>query len=136
MLEQKPFSLATCVDEVINLLALTARRNKINLISFIEPHVPAGFLGDAARVRQILLNIIRNAVKFTDVGEVILQVNSVPVKDHIYRLEFLVSDTGMGISAEAPSASISSSSSKAMLPPRASTAAPASVSPSPSAWWN
>ena len=101
MLEQKPFSLATCVDEVINLLALTARRNKINLISFIDPHVPRGFLGDAARVRQILLNLIGNAVKFTDKGEVTLQVNSAPVKENLYRLEFLVSDTGMGISPEA-----------------------------------
>ena len=101
VLEQKPFSLATCVDEVINLLALTARRNKINLISLIEPHVPGAFLGDAARVRQILLNLIGNAVKFTDHGEVTLHVNSVPVKENIYRLEFLISDTGMGISADA-----------------------------------
>jgi CheY-like chemotaxis protein/nitrogen-specific signal transduction histidine kinase len=101
VLEQKPFSLAACVDEVINLLALTARRNKINLISFIEPHVPGAFLGDAARMRQILLNLIGNAVKFTDVGEVTLQVNSTPVKDNLYRLDFLISDTGMGISPDA-----------------------------------
>jgi signal transduction histidine kinase/CheY-like chemotaxis protein len=99
-LEQKPFALASCVDEVVNLLALTARRNKIDLISFIEPHVPTGFVGDASRVRQILLNLIGNAVKFTDEGEVILQVNSVPIKDNIYRLEFVISDTGMGISPE------------------------------------
>jgi len=101
VLEQKPFSLPTCVDEVINLLALTARRNKINLISFIEPHVMPAYLGDAARVRQVLLNLIGNAVKFTDEGEVTLQVNSVPIKDNLYRLEFTISDTGMGISPEA-----------------------------------
>jgi signal transduction histidine kinase/CheY-like chemotaxis protein len=101
VLEQKPFSLATCVDEVINLLALTARSNKIDLISFIAPQVPGAFLGDAARVRQILLNLIGNAVKFTDEGEVTLQVSSTPVKENIYRLEFLISDTGMGISADA-----------------------------------
>jgi signal transduction histidine kinase/CheY-like chemotaxis protein len=101
VLDQKPFSLATCVDEVINLLALTARRNKINLISFIEPRVMPAFLGDAARVRQILLNLIGNAVKFTDKGEVTLQVNSMPIQDNLYRLEFQISDTGMGISPEA-----------------------------------
>ena len=101
VLDQKPFSLSMCVDEVINLLSLTARRNKINLISFIEPHVVEAFLGDAARVRQILLNLIGNAVKFTEVGEVTLQVTSSPVKDNIYRLEFLISDTGLGISPEA-----------------------------------
>jgi signal transduction histidine kinase/CheY-like chemotaxis protein len=101
VLEQKPFSLSMCVDEVINLLSITARRNKINLISYIEPHVMEAFLGDAARVRQILLNLIGNAVKFTEVGEVTLQVNSSPVKDNIYRLEFTISDTGPGISPEA-----------------------------------
>jgi CheY-like chemotaxis protein len=101
VLEEKPFSLAACVDEVINLLALTARRNKINLISFIEPHVPGGFLGDAARVRQILLNLVGNAVKFTDEGEVTLAVTSTLLDENIYRIDFLISDTGMGISPDA-----------------------------------
>ena len=101
VLEQKPFSLATCVDEVINLLAVNARRNKINLISFIEPHVMPVFLGDAARVRQVLLNLIGNAIKFTDEGEVVLQVNSRQVRDNLYQLQFVVSDTGMGISPDA-----------------------------------
>jgi signal transduction histidine kinase/CheY-like chemotaxis protein len=101
VLEKKPFALAACIDEVINLLALTARRNKINLISFIEPHVPPAFLGDTARIRQILLNLVGNAVKFTDQGEVTLQVGAGRVDGNIYRLEFLVSDTGMGISPSA-----------------------------------
>jgi signal transduction histidine kinase/CheY-like chemotaxis protein len=101
VLEQKPFSLANCVDEVINLLALNARRNGIDLISFIEPHVLPSYLGDTSRVRQILLNLIGNAVKFTEKGEVTLQVSSSPVSDNVYRLEFLVSDTGPGISPEA-----------------------------------
>ncbi len=100
VLDQKAFSLATCVDEIINLLAVTARRNKINLISFIEPHVMPAFLGDAARMRQILLNLIGNAVKFTDQGEVTVEVNSQPIKDNLYQLEFVISDTGMGISPE------------------------------------
>jgi len=99
-LEQKPFVLSACVDEVINLLGVTARRNKINLISFIKPHVLPTFLGDASRVRQVLLNLLGNAVKFTDKGEVTLEINSLPVKDNVYRLEFVISDTGPGISPE------------------------------------
>jgi signal transduction histidine kinase/CheY-like chemotaxis protein len=99
-LEQKPFALASCIDEVMNLLAVTARRNRINLISYIKPHVQPTFVGDTSRVRQILLNILGNAVKFTDKGEVTLQVDSTPVRDNVYRIEFLVSDTGMGISPE------------------------------------
>ena len=101
VLEEKPFSLAACVDEVTNLLAVTARRNKINLISHIKPHVLPTYLGDTSRIRQILLNLLGNAVKFTDKGEVTLQVDSTPVKDNIYRLDFVISDTGMGISPEA-----------------------------------
>ncbi len=101
VLEQRPFSLATCVDEVINLLAVNARRNAINLISFIEPHVMPAFLGDSARVRQILLNLIGNAVKFTEKGDVTVRVNSSPVRDNLYRLEFVISDTGVGISTDA-----------------------------------
>ena len=101
VLEQKPFSLSTCVDEVINLLSINARRNRINLISFVAPHVPAGFMGDASRVRQVLLNLIGNAVKFTEEGEVTLRVTSALLKDNLYRLDFLVSDSGVGISPEA-----------------------------------
>jgi signal transduction histidine kinase/CheY-like chemotaxis protein len=100
VIEQKPFALAPCVDEVVNLLALTARRNKINLISVIDPLVPAVFLGDASRVRQILINLVGNAVKFTEVGEVTLQISATKVKDLLYRLDFLISDTGTGISPE------------------------------------
>jgi signal transduction histidine kinase/CheY-like chemotaxis protein len=101
VLEQKPFCLANCVDEVINLLAFNARRNGNNLISFIEPHVLPAYLGDTSRVRQILLNLLGNAVKFTENGEVTLRVNSAPISDNLYRLEFLVTDTGPGIAPEA-----------------------------------
>ena len=71
------------------------------LVSLIEPHVMPSFMGDASRVRQILLNLIGNAVKFTEKGEVTLRVSSAPVSDNVYRLEFLISDTGTGISPEA-----------------------------------
>ncbi len=93
--------LANCVDEVVNLLALNARRNGINLISYIEPHVLPSYMGDTSRVRQVLVNLIGNAVKFTEKGEVTLRVTSEPVSDNVYRLEFLVSDTGPGISPDA-----------------------------------
>lgn len=99
-LEEKPFLLASCVDEVINLLTNTAQRNKINLMAFIDPDAPHTFVGDSTRLRQILLNLMGNALKFTEKGEVCLEVKTVRLEANLYQLEFLVSDTGIGISPE------------------------------------
>ncbi len=98
LLDEKPFLLAACVDEVLTLLAPTAQRGKINLISFISVETPAYFRGDSTRLRQILLNLIGNAVKFTDEGEVCLEIKAVQQGGVHYQLEFLISDTGIGIS--------------------------------------
>ena len=100
-LDEKPFALTPCVDEVINLLGTTALRHKINLTSFVDPDIPHAFIGDAARLRQILINLVGNAVKFTDEGEVCLEVKAVRLEADIYQMEFLVSDSGVGISPEA-----------------------------------
>jgi CheY-like chemotaxis protein len=100
-LERKPFTLSHCVDEVMNLLSVTAQRNRINLISFIDPSVPLSFLGDATRLRQVLLNLLGNALKFTDEGEVCLAVNAVGVTANVHQIEFQISDTGVGISPSA-----------------------------------
>jgi signal transduction histidine kinase/CheY-like chemotaxis protein len=100
-LDEKPFHLASCVDEVITLLAPIAFRNKINLIAFTDPTLPTTFLGDAARLRQILINLVGNAIKFTSEGEVLLEITGKQVDGHSYALNFLVSDSGIGISAEA-----------------------------------
>jgi len=100
-LEKQPFALAPCVDEVFNLLAVTAQRNRINFISYVDPAIPSSFLGDAARLRQVLLNLIGNALKFTDEGEVSLEVTGSRIDESHFQLDFLISDTGMGISPEA-----------------------------------
>jgi signal transduction histidine kinase/CheY-like chemotaxis protein len=100
-LERKPFTLSHCVEEVINLLSVTAQRNRINLISFIDPAVPSLFLGDATRLRQILLNLVGNALKFTEEGEVCLEVSAASVTGNVYQINFQISDTGVGISPSA-----------------------------------
>ncbi len=101
VLDHSPFALGPCVDEVISLMAVSAQRSKINLVSFIHPDVPPSFYGDAARLRQVLINLVGNAVKFTDEGEVSLEIRAERMEDNRYRVEFLVSDTGMGISPSA-----------------------------------
>jgi signal transduction histidine kinase/ActR/RegA family two-component response regulator len=100
-LDEKPFHLASCVDEVVTLLAPIAFRNKINLIAFTDPTLPTTFLGDAARLRQILINLVGNAIKFTGEGEVLLEISGSARGDNSYSVDFLVSDTGIGISPEA-----------------------------------
>jgi signal transduction histidine kinase/CheY-like chemotaxis protein len=97
-LEEKPTHLAACLDEVVALLAPIARRNRVNLIAFVDPQLPTTFLADAARLRQILINLVGNAVKFTSEGEVILEVSGTTGPLDRFPLEFLINDTGIGIS--------------------------------------
>ena len=100
VLERKPFVLRSCIDDMMSLLAVTAQRSRINLIAFVDPSVPSTFMGDATRLRQVLLNLVGNALKFTDEGEVTLEINAVR-EGNRYHVEFVVSDTGLGISPSA-----------------------------------
>jgi signal transduction histidine kinase/CheY-like chemotaxis protein len=100
-LELKPIHLASCADEVVALLAPMARRWRLNVISLVDPALPASFLGDVARIRQILINLMGNAIKFTGEGEVTLDITGQELEDKRYRVDFTVSDTGMGISPSA-----------------------------------
>ena len=65
-----------------------------------DPRIPVNFFGDPKRIEQILINIINNAVKFTSVGEVSLEVNLIEKKENSCDLEFRIKDTGIGMSKE------------------------------------
>ncbi len=99
-LDKKSFALVPCIDEILNLMGVTAQKNRIDLISFVNPDIPATLIGDAARLRQVLINLVGNALKFTDEGEVSLEVNAVRLEGNLYQVEFLISDTGQGISPD------------------------------------
>lgn len=102
-LEQQPFNLRTCLEETLDLLAPQAVEKKIELACLIKSHVPAGVIGDVTRVRQILVNLLGNAVKFTEAGEVSVIVTAQPLptnKLHAYEIQFAVKDTGIGIPPE------------------------------------
>ena len=100
-LEQLPFELAGCLEETLDLFALQAAAKKIELVYHIEPGVPAWILGDVTRLRQILVNLVNNAVKFTPRGHIALEVRASAAPDEAgaarCRLEFTVRDTGIGI---------------------------------------
>ena len=97
VLDQSDFSLRQLVDEVGALMAPAASGKGLELIAYCLPDVPAAVHGDAGRIRQILLNLVSNAVKFTATGEVILKVAVLSGDRDRARLRFEVIDTGIGI---------------------------------------
>ncbi len=100
-LELTPFDLHSLVEEAVELMAPVADGRGLEICASIEDDVPNGVLGDAGRLRQILLNLVGNAIKFTDVGEVTAEVRLLSVVRSGASLRFEVRDTGIGISEEA-----------------------------------
>src|SRR5208282_4566869 len=99
-LEHIEFALREIIEETIEILVLRARSKGLELRCEIEPAVPAAVRGDPVRLRQVLINLAGNAIKFTESGEVVVRVAAL---DADGRLRFEVSDTGIGIAAEAQS---------------------------------
>jgi signal transduction histidine kinase/CheY-like chemotaxis protein len=96
-LESIPFDLAALVTGVVELLAPRAQAKGIEIAADIDDHIPARVTGDAARLRQVLLNLAGNAVKFTDAGGVSVIVE----REEPTRIRFIIRDTGPGIEPEA-----------------------------------
>ena len=98
-LDLVPFSVRQCVKDTVCLLSVGAGQKGLALTSAVHPDVPEWINGDPLRLRQILLNLVGNAVKFTDSGSVSVTVSTTPRPDG-QELEFAVRDTGMGIAPE------------------------------------
>jgi signal transduction histidine kinase/ActR/RegA family two-component response regulator len=99
-LERTDFALRPLLDEILRPLGLVARQKNLNLTCAIRDGVPPAINGDALRLRQVLLNLISNALKFTHLGGVTVTVERVSGGDANVELRFSVSDTGIGISPE------------------------------------
>lgn len=100
-LEMRPFDVRECVEEAVSLLTNKASEKGIELSCLVEPDVPIAVISDANRVRQVLLNLLGNSLKFTESGEVALTVvNETKPGDTLCELHFAVRDTGIGISSE------------------------------------
>jgi len=96
-LDEAAFSLRDTVEEAVKLFAPRAHEKGLELACHILPDVPDSLLGDAGRLRQVLVNLVGNAVKFTDAGDVIVEVAAATVTADEAVLHFSVSDTGIGI---------------------------------------
>ncbi|HEX3529731.1 MAG TPA: two-component regulator propeller domain-containing protein [Thermoanaerobaculia bacterium] len=99
-IEPVPFDVRACVAEAVNLLAAEAERKGLRLAVRIAADVPPVVVSDASRLRQILVNLLANAVKFTARGEVVLRVTVHAAPDADQELRFEVQDTGPGISPD------------------------------------
>jgi PAS domain S-box-containing protein len=96
-LESQPFNLKDCVEDSLDLVATDASMNGLNLSYTIDPNAPGTIMGDPARLRQILINLLNNAVKFTDKGEVMVTVSGRKLEGNNHEIHFAVKDTGIGI---------------------------------------
>ena len=98
-LEARPFALRPVIEDVAALLGTATRETGVDLIVKIDPSLPRSFLGDSSRLRQILTNLVGNAVKFTPKGHVLIDVSGEVIDDQA-SLNISVIDTGIGIPAD------------------------------------
>lgn len=96
-LEKKDFNLLDTIEDAINIASFKLNNKKINIIKKISPDIPLWLKGDGLRIRQILLNLLSNATKFTNEGDIVIQVVSEPFAVNKTFMEFSVSDSGIGI---------------------------------------
>ena len=98
-LEEEPFELNVCIEEVLDLPVPRAQQKNLDLLYRVDPNIPPFIIGDRLRLRQILYNLVGNAVKFTEKGEIVVSVGLNRRHDKSLELLFAVKDTGIGIPA-------------------------------------
>jgi PAS domain S-box-containing protein len=99
-IEKIPFSLLDVIEDGADLIAPRADEKGLDLLTDIEPAIPRSLKGDPTRVRQVLLNLLGNAVKFTENGRISLKLREIGAEGDIRRYRFEVNDTGIGMNEE------------------------------------
>ena len=102
-LEEHPFNLRDCIDETLDLMASQTAKKSLELSALIDLDTPQCIIGDSTRLRQVLVNLIGNAIKFTESGEIVITVSSTLLESDssIYQVNFTMRDTGIGIAPDA-----------------------------------
>jgi len=100
MIESTPFDLRTVLEEVNEMVAQKAEERKLDLVLQYPAAAPRHFMGDAARIRQVVTNLVGNAVKFTHEGHVLVSLDWNPRHDGAIQIKVIVEDTGVGIPAD------------------------------------
>ena len=99
-LEQAEFALQGVLDQVVTLTSRQAQLKGLEILYRVAPDVPEYLLGDSLRLGQVLTNLVNNAVKFTDSGEIVLEIQNIRRTGERVQLQFSVKDTGIGMSKE------------------------------------
>jgi signal transduction histidine kinase/pSer/pThr/pTyr-binding forkhead associated (FHA) protein/DNA-binding NarL/FixJ family response regulator/HPt (histidine-containing phosphotransfer) domain-containing protein len=101
-IENHPFELQNCLQEAIALVQQKITDKGLQLFLNFDPQVPRIITGDITRIRQILVNLLANAVKFTEIGQIFVSVNAnlIDAAKQMYEIQFSVQDTGIGITPE------------------------------------
>ena len=102
-LEQLTYSPVACIEETLDLLVPKASEKGLELISMVSPDFPSAVLGDSTRVRQVLLNLVGNAIKFTERGEIVVTASVESKEEDAIDVTISVRDTGIGMSDEVKS---------------------------------
>jgi signal transduction histidine kinase len=96
-MENRPFDFRECLDRSLKVLAVRAHEKGLELLCDVASEIPAVMTGDPTRLRQIILNLVGNAIKFTSEGEISLAVQREERGEPGWMLRFTISDTGIGI---------------------------------------
>lgn len=99
-LEEFPYKINQCIEEAIELLSSKVAEKRLDLLYFVDPDVPDLVEGDITRLRQVLINLLGNAIKFTHKGEIVIRVSIQEKEDQKARIHFSVRDTGVGVTKE------------------------------------
>ncbi|HSC66429.1 MAG TPA: response regulator [Cellvibrio sp.] len=99
-LDYAPVPIRSCIDEVLHILAPDAHEKSLELINYVESSIPKNLLGDALRFKQVLSNLVSNAIKYSNTGNILIDVSVLQRQETQITLKVCVSDEGIGLSRE------------------------------------
>ncbi len=99
-LDYAPLPIRNCIDEVLHIFAPDAHEKNVELINYVETKIPKNLLGDALRFKQVLSNLISNAIKYSNTGNILVDVSILPQQETQITLKVCVSDEGIGLTRE------------------------------------
>lgn len=100
ILEKKPFELRKCIEDVFDLMSIKAKEKNIELIYYVGSDLPKFIIGDVTKLRQILINMLDNGLKFTEKGELYISAELIKKEDNVLIVKFIVRDTGIGMDTD------------------------------------